>query len=229
MKTQNKIESNEDESGHIIQWQNRLLPWIIIMPTLLAGLFIYLATQQLNNFNETLAIKPDSMLVGKILPTVAENDILWEKFNKLGYLQWITLTKLEQESLYRRYNQGGQLLMSRIYIKYLGFFIGLILAIVGAVFIIAKIKEDATTIEGTAQEKIKFRIVSSSPGVIFGFLGTILMSITILKHNDILIKDSPLYLNTSNIQVTSDFSDFEKNENTVDTTGMDSIWSIPEK
>jgi len=112
----------------------------------------------------------------------------------LEYYKWIALVKLEQESFYRRYNQAELLLMSRIFTKYLGFFTGMILAIVGAVFIIGRIREDATNIEGTVAEKARFKLVTSSPGIIFGLLGTALMMTTILHHRDIEVRDHALYL-----------------------------------
>jgi hypothetical protein len=45
-------------------------------------------------------------------------------------------------------------------------------------------------------------MVSSSPGIIFGVLGTALMLTTILTHSEISVKDMPLYLNTYNISET---------------------------
>src|SRR5260221_264798 len=91
------------------------------------------------------------------------------------------------------------LLMSRIFTQYLGFFTGMILAIVGSVFIIGKFTEGTTTIEGSITDQAKLNLISSSPGIIFAVLGTILMVSSILKHNDITVADSPLYLNSNSI------------------------------
>lgn len=198
----NNLESNQSvqkETDQTLKWQQKLLPWFIIMPTLLMGVFIFLASQQLVKFNHALETKSDTLLVGDILPNPQSIDFSQGNLDQQTYLQWITLTKLEQESLYRRYNQGGLLLMSRIYTKYLGFFTGMIMAIVGAVFIIGKIREGTSKIEGSANEMMKFSIVSSSPGIIFGVLGTFLMIATIVTHNKIEIQDRPLYLNATTI------------------------------
>jgi len=198
----NNLENNQSvqkETDQTLKWQQKLLPWFIIMPTLLMGVFIFLASQQLVKFNHALETKSDTLLVGDILPNPQSIDFSQGNLDQQTYLQWITLTKLEQESLYRRYNQGGLLLMSRIYTKYLGFFTGMIMAIVGAVFIIGKIREGTSKIEGSANEMMKFSIVSSSPGIIFGVLGTFLMIATIVTHNKIEIQDRPLYLNATTI------------------------------
>lgn len=203
-------EKNE-ELAHITKWQNKLLPWFILMPTALIAVFIFLASQQLVRFNKALEAKPDSLLIGSILPNPSSIKISDDIVNSEQYLRWITLTRMEQESLYRRYNQGGLLLMSRIYTKYLGFFTGMIMAIVGSVFIIGKISEDKSEISGSANELIKFSIVSSSPGIIFGVLGTVLMLATILNHNEILIQDSPLYLNQNTIMSSEILELLKKN------------------
>lgn len=178
----------------LMKWQNRLFPWMIAMPTLLIGAFIILGTIKLSGF-EKFAYRGDNAQTS--LPLPAPNDSL--SGHNAEYLKWYSLVKMEEYSINRRYNQGGVLLMSRIYIKYLGFFTGMILAIVGSVFIISKLKEEVSEFEGSIRDQTKFRLVSSSPGIIFGLLGTLLMMTTILTHSEISVKDMPLYLNTYNI------------------------------
>ena len=184
-----------------MQWQNKLLPWMIGMPTILIGAFIVIATLQLNKF-EKFVYRGDEDKIEQAIPSPVASTTDSTLKRSTEYLKWYSLVKMEEHSLNRRYNQGGVLLMSRIYIKYLGFFTGMILAIVGSVFIISKLKEDVSEFEGTIEEKTKFKFVSSSPGIIFGVLGTVLMMTTILTHSEISVKDMPLYLNTYNISET---------------------------
>jgi hypothetical protein len=223
MKNTQNIQ--RDNEKLIFKWQQKLLPWFIIMPTILIGIFIFLATQQLVKFNEKLQTKPDSTLIGKILPVGEGRNISDGKYK---YLLLTVLAHLEQESTYRRYNQGALLLMSRIFTKYLGFFTGMILAIVGAVFIIGKIREDSTSLTANVNEMMKFSLISSSPGIIFGVLGTILMLATILKHNDITVQDSPLYLNANTILAIELVSSNPKDTtgNSIDLAKLDSTRSI---
>ena len=133
----NKPESDEValfRERNLIRWQNRLLPLFIFLPTALMIVFIVLATRQMHQFNEIIQVKPDTTWINTIAPRVLDKDK-----PEQAQLRWFTLTKLEQESFYRRYNQAGYLLMSRVFTKYLGFFTGMIMAIVGSVFIIGKI------------------------------------------------------------------------------------------
>jgi Mg2+/citrate symporter len=188
-----------EQQKQIFKWQNKLLPWLIITPSVLILLFLFLATQQVNRFNEAINVKQNSV-TETIHPT--DSAALKKLEGNTDYLRWITLVKMEEESMNRRYHQGGLLLLSRIFIKYLGFLTGMIIAIVGAVFIIGKLSEDQSKIEGSAGEKIKFSIISSSPGIIFGILGTVLMVSSILQHNEITIQEQPMYLNPNTIIVT---------------------------
>jgi hypothetical protein len=195
------VKSELQKNRQLLQWQTRLLPWMIAMPTVLIGAFIVMATLQLNKFEKFIYAGNESKIENSIPSPVANTTDSLLKRNE-EYLKWYSLVKMEEYSINRRYNQGGVLLMSRIYIKYLGFFTGMILAIVGAVFIISKLKEDVSELEGSIQDKTKFRLISSSPGIIFGVLGTGLMMTTILTHSEISVKDMPLYLNTYNISQT---------------------------
>lgn len=132
----------------------------------------------MQRFNAVIDAKEESV-IEKLIPTKADSALNAKLKGDLDYIRWITLARLEEKSLDRRYSQGGLLLVSRIFTKYLGFFTGMILAIVGAVFIIGKLQESSSDIEGAIGEQMKLKIVSSSPGIIFGVLGTVLMLSTI--------------------------------------------------
>jgi hypothetical protein len=97
----------------------------------------------------------------------------------------------------------------------------MILAIVGAVFIIGKIREDTTNIEGSVADQTKLKLASSSPGVIFGVLGTILMLTTLLQHTDISVRDAPLYLRAP-IELSTDKT---SNINQLDTHEINEMFS----
>ncbi len=191
-------KSELQKNKQLLQWQNRLLPWMVSVPTVLIGAFIVLATLQLNKF-EKFIYQGNEGKSENVIPSPVANTTDSVLKRNVDYLKLYSLVKMEEHSINRRYNQGGVLLMSRIYIKYLGFFTGMILAIVGSVFIISKLKEDVSEIEGSIQDKTKFRLISSSPGIIFGILGTTLMMTTILTHSEINVRDMPLYLNMYNI------------------------------
>jgi hypothetical protein len=195
-------QKTKDAVNQVSSWQRKLLPWLVFMPTMLILLFIFLATQQMQRFNAVIDVKQGSdielMLTSPSSPELNDN-----LKGNMDYIRWVTLARMEEKTLERRYNQGGLLLVSRIFTKYLGFFTGMILVIVGAVFIIGKLQEDKTDMDGSIGENIKLKLVSSSPGVIFGVLGTALMLSTILQHTEITVTDQPLFLNPYNVHVNS--------------------------
>ncbi len=201
-KVPGKPEKSRHELNQLFAWQNKLLPWLVIMPTILILLFIYLATRQMQRFNAVIDAKEESV-IDKLIPASSDSALNLRLKGNLEYIRWITLARMEEKSLDRRYSQGGLLLVSRIFTKYLGFFTGMILAIVGAVFIIGKLQESTADIEGSISEQMKLKIISSSPGIIFGVLGTVLMLSTILQHAEISVVDQPLFLNPANVYVNS--------------------------
>jgi len=196
-ETNKKIAAANDK--HILDWQRKMMPWLIIAPSTLILIFILLATVQLGNF-ESHIYQSDSLNISKSLPKVDSVTIDTSITTKLGYLKLYALTKMEEYSINRRYNQAGEILVSGIYTKYMGFFTGMILAIVGAIFIISKLKEDTSNLEGTINEHINFKLVSSSPGIVFGVLGTLLMVTTIFKTVESNVTDAPLFLNYQNLE-----------------------------
>ncbi|RYZ28055.1 MAG: hypothetical protein EOO10_10800 [Chitinophagaceae bacterium] len=175
------------------RWQRRLLPWIISVPTVLILAFILLSTLQMRRI-EDFVYQNSGLSLKKELPSPSA--LPTDSINgNVAYVKLYSLASMEEISMNRRYNAAGASMMSGIYTRYLGFFTGMILAIVGAVFIISKYREDLSNVSLSLAEQMKFRAVSSSPGIIFGLLGTVLMIVTIVKKTDFEVKDSPLYLN----------------------------------
>jgi len=99
---------------------------------------------------------------------------------------------LEANALERRHHQANVLLMSRVWVRYLGFVTGMILALVGAAFILGKLQEQSTELTGKSQNA-QLSLKSSSPGIIFSSLGVLLMLVTIVTHHKIEVRDGPVY------------------------------------
>jgi hypothetical protein len=83
--------------------------------------------------------------------------------------------------------------MGRIYLIFLGFATGMVLALSGATFILGKLKEDDTVIGGEGPS-FKANLRSGSPGLILAFFGLLLMMSTIFSRVDIDVRDQALYL-----------------------------------
>ena len=84
--------------------------------------------------------------------------------------------------------------MARTWTSYLGYLTGMILALVGATFILGKLKEEVSTL-GVEGSGVKATLRTTSPGLALCFLGTVLILGTIMTHNQIELQESgPLYL-----------------------------------
>lgn len=172
------------------RWQTKLLPFMVIMLSVLTLFFFAASVIQLYYLHHRIEIYPelDMDKALHITGNLRDSDIM-------SYTQWKTLSMLEGYALQRRYHQANVLLMSRIWTRYLGFVTGMILAMVGAAFILGKLRETESRIESESAAG-KFSITSASPGLILACLGTVLMITTMIVHHDIEVKDDAVFLKT---------------------------------
>ncbi|MBE7473340.1 MAG: hypothetical protein HS114_29785 [Anaerolineales bacterium] len=173
------------------RWQERLLP---IMVGLLVGLsiFFFVATyQQMTYLHQSilqfpgLDLNPSS---GEILIANAEtfNDQLVARRLEI-------LAKMEAYVVERRYHQASVLLMSGLWVRYLGFMTGMILAFVGASFVLGKLREPPLEI-ASKWTTLDLSLRSASPGIVLVIFGVILMFATIMDRDLYEVQDVPTYL-----------------------------------
>jgi len=103
------------------------------------------------------------------------------------------LVLLEGTALDDQYHQANVLLMARVWTTYVGFVTGMVLAVVGAVFILGKLAEPASELNaGVSGNNLSFK--STSPGLTLCVLGTALMVATIIVHHNIDTNHRALYI-----------------------------------
>jgi hypothetical protein len=183
------LESSET-TAWLRTWQSRLLPLMAGTLTILAVFFFLASCLQLFYLHSRIERSPELDLSSVLsLPQPQGQDAA----DHLEHVQWKTLTILEGNALQRRYHQANVLLMSRVWITYLGFVTGMILAIVGAAFILGKLRESASTLS-VDNAAWKVSLATASPGLFLAVLGTLLMLTTMVTHYKIEVVDNPLYL-----------------------------------
>jgi len=184
------MESKEDESPKRVAWQKRLLPLMTGMLVVLTLFFFVASLTQLYYLHRRIEQAPQCDLEATLsmLEKLGPNMAVKDQFEAV---RWRTLSTLEEYAMKRRYHQANVLLMSRIWTRYLGFVTGMILALVGAAFILGKLREPETKLD--AEGVWKFSITTASPGLVLALLGTILMVSTIVTHQEITTEDIPLY------------------------------------
>lgn len=185
--------STENKSA-LERWQ----PYFFIVPMILMGVFVAVSYLQVADIQKRIAT------TGAVDLSLERTDSL--VLSELGgptrmqYAQWRMLANMEQRGMDKRYDQAGLLVLSRIFTKYMGFLTGMIMAIAGAVFVVGRIKEDESRGSGSGTGwKVTFR--TSSPGIIFGILGSVLMVFAITEHHSMEVDDQAQYLIPFNVYV----------------------------
>jgi hypothetical protein len=168
------------------RWQLRLLP---LMSRMIVGLtiFFFAASMAQLYYLDTRIERvpvPDLARLG-IAPDAAHAAALSPELR--------VLASLDASLLERRYHQANVFLMGRLWTSYLGFVTGMILALVGAVFILGKLREDPTEVSGKGAGG-EGTLRTSSPGIVLAALGVVLMITTIVTNHPIQTADSPVYI-----------------------------------
>lgn len=179
-------------SARISKWQSMLLPFMLLMLGGLTVTFFGASLWQFTKIQNQIEKIPDEIKLDNVFSDLKNKPL--SESNHLVYVQWKTLALLEKNVIERRYHQANILLMARTWTRYLGFLTGMILALVGAAFILGKLREESSEATATSAEA-GFSFKSNSPGLILAFLGTLLMLATIFIHNQIEVNDAPIYTN----------------------------------
>lgn len=181
------------ESSQLWAWQSRLLPFVVSVLSLLTlfacvlnVLQVYQVEKHIENTHE--------VHINDLLPaTLAGTPTASEQ---LVYARWRTLVAMEANAVESRYHQANMILMTRVYIVFLGFTTGMVLAMVGATFIVAKLRETEAKLEGGAANW-KIALTTASPGLVLALFGTVLMLATIWARTEISVRDKSVYLDQS--------------------------------
>ena len=103
------------------------------------------------------------------------------------------LATMEAYLAERRYHHASVLMMSGLWTRYLGFVTGMVLALVGASFILGKLESSASEFEGKGAG-FEGSLKTASPGIILAVLGVILMLTTIINSDTYETHDGSIYL-----------------------------------
>jgi hypothetical protein len=178
----------DDPAGE--RWRNRLLPVMRGGLVVLAAFFFAASLVQYHLlYRDLRGMGPRTQVALEAL----EKTIPQAQRTNVDFLQWKTLVLLEQDAMHMRYQQINATLLLRTWTRYTGFLVGMVLALVGAFFILGRLREETSQLSGESGG-FKFALVTSSPGVILAVLGTILMVVTLVVKFDFEVQDRPVYL-----------------------------------
>ncbi len=166
-----------------------MLPWMIGLICVATVSFIAIGLYEISHLEANI-MRPTSMHTTAVLDSVKQGDFSL----RAGYA-------LEADLLDRRYHQANALLLSRCAMKYLGFLTGMLLSLVGASFVLGKLREAPSAL--TARGGLSHATInSSSPGLVLSALGTLLMLATIVVHDPITVNDGTFYIKSGDNTLT---------------------------
>lgn len=174
------------------QWQRKVLP--IMIGVLIAAMlaFLVLSFVQGAALGKAIQAAP-SLEVAPVLSSVNCASVGGDAV-RARCLEWKVAVMLEQHTINRRYHQANVALLVRVTVKYLGFLTGMLMSLVGAVFVLGRLTEATSKL--AAQGAFgKFTIATVSPGLILALLGTVLMISTVLTNPPTDVVDGNVYLN----------------------------------
>jgi len=170
------------DTGDDASWQRRLLPFMVLMIGGLAVFFFIASVSQLYYLQQRIEQGPALAL-----------DVAQRAGDSVELVHWRTLVTLEAHAVQQRYHQANVLLMSRVWTRYLGFVTGMILSLVGAAFVLGKLREPESKFDASTPH-LKIAFYTTSPGLALTILGTVLMLTAMLTQTEIDVRDGPLYV-----------------------------------
>lgn len=189
--TAQRALNRERRDRQYSRWQVRLLP---TMRGLLVGVtlfFFFVTLVQMAYLHwSILKFPPMDVYFSSEEDLVSSTDNFEEK---LEARRLEILSGMEAYVIERRYHQASVLLMGRLWVRYLGFLTGMILSLVGASFILGKLRESATEMTGKGSG-VDVSLRSTSPGIILVALGVLLMFTTIVDNDYIEVFDKNIYI-----------------------------------
>ncbi len=175
----------------VARWQERLLPIMVGMLIGLSIIFFGATLLQLTYLNRRIGDIPHVELpdLSATLLAAADDSAAAE----LAARKLEVLATMEAYLVERRYHQASVMLMAGLWTRYLGFVTGMILALVGASFILGKLQESPSELTGEGSG-LAVSLKTASPGIVLVVLGTILMLATIVNRDTYSTNEKPAYL-----------------------------------
>ncbi len=188
------VSRSEDGDADAERWRLRLLPLMTRMLVGLTVFFFVISLAQITYLHWRVGRAPTidlSMPIGvlmKVAGGTAADGMLASNA--------VISAQLEASALDRRYHQANVVLMARVWTSYMGFMTGMILALVGAVFILGRLPATPTEIEGKSHDT-GAALKTSAPGIVLVSLGVVMMLSTLFVRYEISVRDSAIYSRSS--------------------------------
>lgn len=175
--------------AHEFRMQRLALP---VMIALLVGGAVFFAGTSLYELRALYArLEPPASRVDVSALASAPADAAPEAV--IAARRFAVLAAMEAEAIDRRYRLANSVMLARVWTRQLGFVTGMLLAIVGAAFILGRLNDPPTELKGEGQG-ISGSLSTSSPGIVLAVLGSGLMAMTLAIPFKVETFDRNVYL-----------------------------------
>ena len=185
-----EVASGPNEKA-VDKWQTRLLPFMTKTLVALALFFFTISMVQLYYLQKNMLNNPKINVAEPLAQLSQDSDHSHKAVMEDQRLKSMVL--LEAGSVQNQFYQANLLLMSRVWITYIGFVTGMIMAVVGCVFILGKLSTSITSVSAQVASH-NVSINSTSPGLILAFLGTCLMTSALFVNHTISSRYNAIYI-----------------------------------
>lgn len=147
-------------------WQRRLLPFALMV---VFGASAYFMWTSLSQFTAMKVSVERSFVDDRIVPLIAQSAP-----KGTGDATPQVRLMMEERAQRADLTRAGASLLISLWTRNMGFVTGMLMALIGAIFILSRIDDAGSTLEA-GQETLKGSLKTSSPGIVLAVLGTVLM------------------------------------------------------
>ena len=174
---------------HTRRWQDRMAPLMSAVVIAAAIFFAVVALVRFSSLEAQLTAQRPSPPVIEWTGDQRPSSLS----EQLGVADSIARYELEREIITRRYETAQLAFTARLWTRFMGFMTGMLLALVGAVFVLGKLDTETSEM-GAKSPGLEFSMKSASPGLVLAGLGTVLMAMSILVPATADANDGAVYL-----------------------------------
>jgi hypothetical protein len=168
-------------------WQRKLLPFMTRSIVVMGLLFFISSSAQL--YLMYLDLKTVSNVAQRVVPGDGNGGGAKSEES----LRWDGLVALEHETLARRHRVVNAALLHQACVLHLGFLTGMVLCLVGSVFILGRLQESTSSLSGEARE-LKLALSTASPGIVLVVVGSGLIYVTLSTRIDLNVHSGAVYV-----------------------------------
>jgi hypothetical protein len=192
------VEAGEPPLGTVAsetndgEWQRRTMPWMLGLLLALSSVFV------LASISGALMVRADFRTVAEspvdtalhALRSIVQETTPGERLEPARFL---TLASLDARMLELRYHQTSSMALASIWTRFMGYLTGMILALVGAIFVLGKIRDTAPTSASGSGGGFQGSLTTTWPGLVLVAFGTLLMVVSSQIRADGRLEEAPSF------------------------------------